>query len=257
MADATHTRTAPPLLDPGCALFLDVDGTLVDFQVDPAQVRTTPSLREAISRLSRYLGGALALVSGRPLEQLDALFQPLRLPAAGLHGHQLRAGAGGVMAQAHGGAALGAVLDGAARLARAHPGVRVEDKGAALALHWRANPGAQAAVLDFAGEHIHALPGHRLQHGDHVVEFVPAGADKGRALEQLMAQAPFAGRVPVFVGDDLTDEFGFAAAHRAGGWSVLVGNRPGSQARHGLADTRAVLDWLLASLPPSCQAREN
>ncbi|KAF1686015.1 trehalose-phosphatase [Pseudoxanthomonas broegbernensis] len=250
MADAIPHRPSPPPLDDACALFLDVDGTLIDFAPDPASVRLLPQVREAIGRISDRLGGAVALVSGRPLLQLDALFAPLRLPAAGLHGHQLRAGA-----QAEAGAPA---LDAASRLlhelhrqaaqlAAAHPGVLVEDKGVSLALHWRTAPQAAERVTGFARERIASLPGYRLQPGDHVIEFVPEGADKGRALERMMARAPFAGRVPVFVGDDLTDEFGFAAAHRAGGWSVLVGERAGSIATHALPGTGAVHAWLAAN----------
>jgi len=247
MADANPPRPSPPPLDDACALFLDVDGTLVDFSPDPAAVRVLPRVREAIGTISDRLGGAVALVSGRPLAQLDALFAPLRLPAAGLHGHQFRSDA---QAEADMPEDTSSFLHElhreAAHLAVAHPGVLVEDKGVSLALHWRAAPQAAAIVSGFARERIAALPGYRLQPGDHVVEFVPENADKGRALQRMMARPPFAGRVPVFVGDDLTDEYGFAAANRAGGWSVLVGARSGSAATYTLVDTGAVHAWLLA-----------
>ncbi|KAF1692170.1 trehalose-phosphatase [Pseudoxanthomonas jiangsuensis] len=248
MADATPHRPAPPLLDASCALFLDVDGTLIDFDPDPASVRLLPQVREAIGRIGDRLGGAVALVSGRPLAQLDALFAPLRLPAAGLHGHQFRATAEAeAEIPADTSAFLHELHGRAAHLAAAHPGVLVEDKGVSLALHWRQAPEHATTVHGFAREAIAGLPGYRLQPGDHVVEFVPAGADKGRALERMMARAPFAGRVPVFVGDDLTDEFGFAAANCGGGWSVRVGTREPSHASHALADTRAVHAWLIAN----------
>jgi trehalose 6-phosphate phosphatase len=116
-----------------------------------------------------------------------------------------------------------------------------------VALHWRAAPHAADAVTAFARSHIEALTGYRLQPGDHVIEFVPEGANKGLAVERMLARPPFAGRVPVFVGDDLTDEAGFAAAHRHGGWSVLVGAREPSLARHALPGIHAVHAWLLAS----------
>ena len=211
MADAKPLRLSPPPLDDACALFLDVDGTLVDFDVDPAGVRVLPRVRQAIGAISERLHGAVALVSGRPLAQLDALFAPLRLPAAGLHGHQCRAEAeaearmdlpAGIPAFLH------ELHRQATHLAAAHPGLRVEDKGVSLALHWRAAPNAAAAVAGFAGTRIASLPGYRLQPGDHVIEFVPEGADKGLALERMMTRPPFTGRVPVFVGDDLTDEYG-------------------------------------------------
>ncbi|KAF1698828.1 trehalose-phosphatase [Pseudoxanthomonas suwonensis] len=248
MVDETPSRPSPPPLGDDCALFLDVDGTLVEFQEDPAAVHLLPDVREAIGRLSRRLHGALALVSGRPLAQLDALFAPLRLPAAGLHGHQFR----------HGGdsepdlpddtsALLHELHCQAARMAATRPGVLVEDKGVSLALHWRAAPEFGPEVAAFARAQIGNLPGYRLQPGDHVVEFVPASSDKGQALERMMAQPAFRGRVPVFIGDDLTDEYGFAAANRAGGWSVLVGDREPSEATYALPRTRDVHAWLIAN----------
>ncbi|MFT4249211.1 MAG: trehalose-phosphatase [Pseudomonas sp.] len=237
----------PPSLDDACALFLDVDGTLIAFSERPDQVHLLPAVREAIGAISDRLRGAVALVSGRPLAQLDALFAPLRLPAAGLHGHQLRGDAQAreaLPAEPDTSAFLHDLHRRAAHMARANPGVLVEDKGASLALHWRSAPQAGASVLDFARAQIPGLPGYRLQPGDHVVEFVPEGSDKGRAVEQLLRQSNFIGRQPVFVGDDLTDEFGFAAANRLGGWSVLVGRRAGTQARYALPGIDAVHAWL-------------
>jgi trehalose 6-phosphate phosphatase len=248
MVDAIPRRTSPPPLDDACALFLDVDGTLVGFSIDPDAVRVPPQVLEALGAISDRLHGAVALVSGRPLAQLDALFAPLRLPAAGLHGHQFRddaAAAAGIPEDTS--AFLHDLHSAAAHLAAAHPGVRIEDKGVSVALHWRAAPHAADAVTAFARSHIEALTGYRLQPGDHVIEFVPEGANKGLAVERMLARPPFAGRVPVFVGDDLTDEAGFAAAHRHGGWSVLVGAREPSLARHALPGIHAVHAWLLAS----------
>lgn len=245
MADALPLRPPPPRLDDACALFLDVDGTLIAFAERPDQVQLLPEVREAIGRLHQRLGGAVALVSGRPLTQLDALFAPLRLPAAGLHGHELRSDAEAQAAMpADTSEFLHTLHAHAAHLHQAHPGVLVEDKGASVALHWRAAPSAAEAVLAFAHEQLAELPGYRLQPGDHVVEFVPEGSDKGVALVTLLQQPPFRGRRPVFVGDDLTDEFGFAAANQAGGWSVLVGTRADSVATYALPDPRGVHAWL-------------
>lgn len=247
MSEIPPFRPPPPLLDDHCALFLDVDGTLIEFAEDPLQVRLLPQVREAIGALSDRLGGAVALVSGRPLSQLDALFAPLRLPAAGLHGHEMRSD----LAARHDMPPaddtddwLHSLHQRAAHMAQAHPGVLVEDKGVSMALHWRAAPQSADAVLAFAQDALAALPGYRLQPGDHVIEFVPQGADKGVAVEQMMQRAPFRGRVPVFVGDDLTDEYGFLAAQRLGGWAVRVGTREPTQARHSLADPFAVHVWL-------------
>ena len=248
MADLHSPLPSPPLLDDACALFLDVDGTLIDFAHTPEAVQLLPEVRDAIARLSERLGGAVALVSGRPLSQLDALFAPLLLPAAGLHGHELRSDAAARAAMPQDPSEwLHGLHKRAAALTHQHPGVLVEDKGVSVALHWRAQPLAGPDVLAFAQQEIAALSGYRLQPGDHVVEFVPEGSNKGLAVEQLMQQPAFAGRTPVFVGDDLTDEFGFQAANRLGGWSVLVGDRAQTDARFRVSGTAAVHAWLQRS----------
>lgn len=250
MANDFPQRPPPPLLDAACALFLDVDGTLIEFADDPEAVVLLPDVREAIGRISDRLDGAVALISGRPLAQLDRLFAPLHLPAAGLHGHQVR----GLGEHASAVAAddnpdtsqwLHGVHQQAMRFAHGHPGVLVEDKGRSLALHWRGAPHAAQQVRAFAEQQMGGRPGYRLQPGDHVVEFVPEGSDKGRAVHQLMQQLPFRGRVPVFIGDDLTDEFGFEAANTLHGWSVLVGAREPSAAVFALPQVHDVHAWLL------------
>jgi len=249
MADAIPPRRPPPpLLDDACALFLDVDGTLLDFEIRPELVRLPLGALDIIGALSDRLDGALALVSGRPLTDLDRLFSPQQFPSAGLHGQQFR---GVVDPQpVRSGDALSALRHEAGLLAERHPGVLVEDKGVNLALHWRAAPQAAASVTELAQSHMTHLPGYRLQPGDHVIELVPADVDKGRAMHTLMSAAPFTGRTPVFVGDDLTDEFGFAAANAAGGWSVVVGEREPTQAQYRLDDTKAVHDWLRRNALP-------
>lgn len=247
MANDFPPRPPPPLLDDACALFLDVDGTLIEFAEDPAAVQLLPEIREAIGRISDRLEGAVALVSGRPLEQLDQLFAPLTLPAAGLHGHQLRHDLGRVRDPGPDGDTgewLHALHQQAMRFAHGYPGVRVEDKGRSLALHWRGAPHAASDVRAFAERHIRGHAGYRLQPGDHVVEFVPEGSDKGHAIRQLMQRPPFRDRLPVFLGDDLTDEFGFEAANGLHGWSVLVGARTDSAAVFALPDIRSVHAWL-------------
>ncbi|WP_183961632.1 trehalose-phosphatase [Chiayiivirga flava] len=236
-------RAPPPALDARCALFLDVDGTLLDFAPTPDGVVLSPAVPRTLQRLQHHLRGALALVSGRPIAQLDALFAPLRLPAAGLHGQERRIEDARVDAAVDL-APVRRIASEAQALARTHPGVIVEDKGANLALHWRAAPQAADAVRAYAHDAVRRLPGYRLQPGDHVLEFMPDGMDKGDAVLAFLREPPFRDRTPVFVGDDLTDEFGFAAAHDSGGWSVLVGGRPGSAARYGLAGPSAVAAWL-------------
>lgn len=233
----------PPAIADRCALFLDVDGTLLEFAPHPDGVRMPEMLREVLPALHRRLEGAVALVSGRSVEGLDGLFHPLRLPAAGLHGLELRNGDGGVRAPPVPDA-LVHVLDQARALAALRPGTVVEDKGSSIALHWRAAPEHAARMRGFADEVVGGLPGYRLQHGNQVVELRPEGADKGDAIAALSGEPPFHGRTPVFVGDDLTDEHGFEVVNELGGISVLVGDRTPSAARHRLADTAAVLAWL-------------
>jgi trehalose 6-phosphate phosphatase len=243
-------RPRPPVPDDDWALFLDVDGCLVDFAGAPDEVVVPPGLREGLSSLSRRLDGALALVSGRSLQALDDLLWPLRLPTVGMHGLERRS-RDRLVPVPHTNPDLRRMLAKARAIARRHPRAIVEDKGSGFALHWRAAPDAEAELRAFAGEAARHLPGHRLQQGDHVVELLPAGGDKGRAIEELLAEAPFAGRFPAHVGDDLTDEAAFRVVNARGGASVLVGNREGSEARYGLRDPAAVREWLGIANPSS------
>ena len=238
-----HILPPPPAIEGRCALFLDVDGTLLEFAAHPDGVRVPGELPEVLEALHRRLDGAVALVSGRSVDGLDALFRPLRLPAAGLHGLELRPGgdegrAGPVPE------ALAHVLDHARGFAALRSGTVVEDKGSAVALHWRAAPEHAEEMRGFAEAAVERLPGYRLQHGNQVAELRPEGADKGDAIAALAGEPPFRGRTPVFVGDDLTDEHGFEVVNECGGTSVLVGDRQPSAARYRLADTAAVLAWL-------------
>jgi trehalose 6-phosphate phosphatase len=193
------------------------------------------------------LQGAVALVSGRALSTLDRLFPALRhVPAAGLHGLELR-GPGGARSAPPVPVALQRVHAEADAIAQDWPGAVVESKGPNLALHWRTAPLAARAFQAFASAALPRLPGYRVQAGDHVLEFRPDGdLDKGAAILALMAASPFHGRVPVFVGDDYTDEHGFAVVNAHGGHSVLVGVRGDSVARYALADPASVRAWLQA-----------
>jgi trehalose 6-phosphate phosphatase len=235
---------SPPPLQGDWALFLDIDGCLLDFADHPDHVVVPEGLHDDIRRLRQALGGALALVSGRSLAQIDALFPELQLEAAGLHGLQLRAALTGNAEPEANIDDLARIREAAEQVAGAHPGARVEDKGIALALHWRAAPGARRGLEAIAASAVTQLPGYRLQHGNCVVELRPDGHHKGTAIERLMCTTPFAGRLPVYAGDDFTDEDGFMTINSLGGLSIIVGDRRPTTARHAIADTASLRGWL-------------
>ena len=251
MPDLTTARSAPPLPGPGSALFLDVDGCLLDIAPTPDSVVVPDGLVATLAALSQRLDGALALVSGRSLGVIDTLFSPLVLPAAGLHGLERRNGTARDAPPAAP-PALAVLRDDACRLAARFEGAVIEDKGVTLGLHWRLAPAAEDALQSFALAALAQLPGYRLQHGKELVELRPAGnreggGDKGSAIAAFLSEAPFAGRRPVFAGDDLTDEAGFVVVNAHDGISVLVGDREGSAARHGLRDPEDVHRWLASA----------
>lgn len=228
------------------ALFLDVDGTLLEIAATPRAVSVPADLPQRLRALCLASGGAVALVSGRAIQDLDALFAPLSLPSAGLHGFEHRGAAGTRHRRPPpSAAALRAAREAMLQLSRRHAGLLVEDKQFALALHYRAAPALEdtvvAAMRAVAGRFGDEL---ELQHGKMVVEFRPAGATKAQAVAAFLDEAPFAGRVPIFIGDDLTDEPAFELVNRRAGLSVLVGERSGSAARARLEDVTAVRDWL-------------
>lgn len=241
LRDPTRPRPPPPADD--WALFLDVDGCLLDFAATPDGAVVDDALRDALARWSARLHGALALVSGRSLAVLDAMFAPLRLPAAGLHGLERRHGDLRVEARPAP-RKLIEVRQAAQAIARKYPGTVVEDKGVALALHWRADPLAASDFGALAASAVMELSDYLLQHGDHVVELRPAGGNKGDAIAAFLDEPPFRGRLAVFAGDDLTDEHGFEVVDAHRGIGVLVGGREPSAAQYGLRDVADVRAWL-------------
>ena len=209
------------------AVFMDLDGTLVEIAAAPDKVEVSPDMVAAVSGLKTALRGAVALVSGRPLAELDQLMAPLKLPAAGLHGLERR-GPDGILARDD---KQEARLDVARReltaFAGAHPGVVVEDKRLAIAVHYRAAPQLAKRALHLARSLVDAHDGHLgLVPGKMVVEIKSKHTNKGAVVDDFMSQAPFRGRIPVFIGDDVTDEDGFKAVNRMGGQSIRVGPPP-------------------------------
>ncbi len=243
----------PPLPgdDDRWALFLDVDGTLVEIATTPHAVRLAPPLLPLLERLRRVCGGALALVSGRRLADLDALFAPLRLPAAGLHGAERRRADGSLAPIPTSSTLLDGVRPALLSFAAAHPGLLLEDKGGSLAVHYRKAPEHGAALHRLARQLAAAEPGLRLIEGRKVVELQPRGCDKGCAITAFLDEPPFHGRRPVFVGDDTTDEDGFHAVNRLDGLSIKVMDSenaagPPSAARFRVDSIAALRDWLAA-----------
>ncbi|HMR30427.1 MAG TPA: trehalose-phosphatase [Geminicoccaceae bacterium] len=226
------------------ALFLDFDGTLVELAPEPDAVRPAPGLVPLLASLSQLLGGRLAIVTGRRVAVIDHYLAPLRLSVAGLHGFEMRLD--GEMAPSL--ACAAELAEARPRLAafeRSWPGLRLEDKGLTLALHYREAPEAEPAVKALTGAIRDASAGGlKLIHGKMVDELLPVGRDKGRAIADLMARSPFTGALPVFFGDDVTDEAGFRVVNAAGGATARVGAPRPTAARLAFAGVAAVLDWL-------------
>jgi trehalose 6-phosphate phosphatase len=226
------------------AYFFDIDGTLVDIAPTPSEIHLAQDLHSLILRLHRATGGALALISGRSIADVDSIFASVHLPVAGQHGLERRDAKGDISRDD----AIPEKLEHAReRLAAAvtrHRGLVLEDKGLSLALHYRAAP----SLGSYAHRSIRSLardigPEYTVLAGKRVVELKPSGRDKGAAVKDFMHENPFKGRIPVFVGDDVTDEHGFKVVNSLGGHSVKVG--PGATvAGWRLADVAAVKSWL-------------
>lgn len=205
------------------ALFLDFDGTLVEIAPAPDEVRLDRRVPAALDSLRQTLGGALALVSGRPVSFLDAALDPYRFDTAALHGAQIRLD-GEIRSQAEVPGEMRGALRDLVRFANSHVGIIVEDKRISVALHWRLAPQLHDEALELMRAiAVRMGPTVRLQEGKAVAELVPAEASKGSAIAQIMQLSPYAGRLPVFIGDDITDEHGFEAVNALGGLSIRIG----------------------------------
>jgi len=230
------------------AFFLDLDGTLLEIAETPDAVGIGPDEKRLVEKLVAGAGGAVAVISGRALARIDQILAPLVLPAAGQHGAERRDAKGVRHRHRFQANVLRPVAVGIRSFAAQHQGLVFEDKGASVALHYRKAPqlarAAQAAMRDAAGPLGEAV---EVQDGKMVVELKPAGCDKGKAIAQFMQEAPFAGRQPVFIGDDVTDEYGFRVVNAMGGHTVKVGDGP-SVARWRLENPASTRAWLQAWL---------
>ena len=238
----------PPAPRLDWAYFLDVDGTLIDIADTPDAVHIDPVLLQLIADLHRASGGAVALVTGRGLAFLESRLGALRLPMAGQHGLERRDAAGRLRVHAAQPAVKRAINTALAPVLARHAGLRLEDKGLTLALHYRLAPQlaayAHRLMRSLAGA---ADAGLEVQRGKRVAEIKPGGVDKGTAVADYLTEPPFKGRRPVLIGDDRNDEHGFAVVNRLDGISIKVG-KGRSCARFRLRDVAAVRRWLGAAL---------
>jgi trehalose 6-phosphate phosphatase len=238
----------PPAAQTDWAYFLDLDGTLIDLAATPEAIRVGDALLDLLAGLRQASGGALALISGRALSDLDARFGSLGAPCAGQHGLERRDAAGRLWRHAAPPGAKQAIGQALAPLLGRHSGLRLEDKGLSLALHYRQAPRLAGPVHRLLARLVvksgEAL---QLQPGKYVLEVKPVGIDKGTAILEYLDESPFQGRRPVFIGDDLSDEPGFAAVNRQAGVSIKVG-RGKTCAAWRLADVAAVHAWLAGAL---------
>jgi trehalose 6-phosphate phosphatase len=247
---------ASPASKRGYALFLDFDGTLADIAPHPDAVSVDADLGDVLARLAARLDGALAIVTGRPIAVIDRHFAPYRFDVAGLHGAELRLG--GHMGSPPRDPALGREVARLADRFAAEPSVVIEDKGGTVAVHWRLAPEAAARVEQAVEESRGRLGrGWRIQRGKAVLELVPAGASKGAAIRTILADPPYKGRRPVFAGDDVTDEDGFAFVQQAGGLAFRVGPEP-TVARRRISSPaalrRVIRSWAAGAIPPEPKA---
>lgn len=228
------------------ALFLDFDGTLVDLAPQPEEIVVPPELITLLQRIQQESDGALAIVSGRPLDQLDFFLAPLRLPAAGVHGAERRTADGRILQQPV--PDVHHLRERLLPLVESHPGLQLELKRGALALHYRHAAHLEQRCVESMMDALRHEPGFTLLHGKMVVEAKPH-INKGDAVAAFLHEAPFRGRRPVFIGDDVTDEAGFAIAQGEvfGGFGIKIGAGP-SQALQRLADPAAVLNLLRQSV---------
>lgn len=245
-------RSAPPapasrsLSLSQTALFLDLDGTLAPFETAPDLVTPQPHRSALIARASRRLEGRLAVVSGRSVSEVDRILDGASPCVAGVHGLERRSGSREHPHQpCH--PALPDVDEAFEAIAKARPGLLVEKKPLSVALHYRNAPAAGEAVRELA-QRLAAQHGLLLQEGVMVAELRTPGPDKGDAVRAFMAEANFKGSIPIFVGDDLTDEAGFEAAAALGGFGVIVGPRAPTAAYGRLRAPDDVITWISDSL---------
>lgn len=244
-ATPVNQLPSPPRIESDISLFLDLDGTLLELVDRPDKVLADDALRDMLARLHRRLERRVTVVSGRSLAQMDVILGPLAgmLALSGSHGSECRIDGRSITPPRP--PQLDAALEAMRAFAARHEPVLVEEKTLGAALHYRQAPDMEMAALT----HMRALAerlGLFLQQGNMMVELRPHGHDKGTAIARMMEVPPLAGAIPVFVGDDITDEAGFTAVNALGGYGVLAGEVRPSAARYHLPSPAAVRAWLAA-----------
>jgi trehalose 6-phosphate phosphatase len=228
------------------AIFLDIDGTLLDIALTPHDVQVPPTLRKTLLRLQERTSGAIALVSGRSLSDIDLIFAPLKLSAVGGHGAEMRVDPLSDVNGSRSRFLLKRTRDQFAEVADMDEGIIMEDKGYSVALHYRLAPHKQRAIEDSVAAICSELPAGSVEilPGKSVIEIKRSGFNKGTALRELMSHPPFAGRRPIFVGDDVTDEAAFAVVPEFDGMAISVGRmvRGVAQRFEAPADVRRWLE---------------
>lgn len=231
-----------PALD-RIALFLDFDGTLVELAEHPEAVVMDAVTLDTLVRLHGDTGGAVAIVTGRDIAVIDRFLAPLELPVAGIHGLTRRDAGRKVHLPPDGEVFLDAAEQALREFAARESGLLIERKTASIALHFRARPELEAQCIDRLETLARDFSGIEVKRGKMVVEAKPDHADKGTAIADFMAEPPFAGRVPVFAGDDVTDEDAFRVVNRLGGISIKIGCGA-TAARYSTQSRGSFIAWL-------------
>ncbi len=246
--EAPDTVPVPGSLMPhlnDCAILLDIDGTLLDLAPTPREVWVPPGLANTLTLLLKRTSGALALVSGRSLNDIDLIFAPEQFPAVGGHGAEMRISADSEAVATHAPPMDKELKRRLAAIAKLSPGILLEDKGYSLALHYRLAPHAEKAIYEAVSLIRSDLPNAPIEvlPGKCVCEIKHSGFNKATGVRELMTHEPFKGRRPLFIGDDVTDETVFAIMPDLGGLAFSVGRRTRGVAGH-FDEPRDVREWL-------------
>lgn len=227
------------------ALFLDVDGTLLEIAPTPDEVKVPASLRNTLQLATKGVNGALALISGRSIQALDHIFAPCVFAAAGQHGLERRDAQGNMILSGIDNTILDPARHALRELQLMNKGLLLEDKGTTLAFHFRLAPRYENTVREIMSAMVEPIADQfMLRPGKSVFEITPRGFSKRTAIEAFMTEQPFAGKTPVFFGDDVTDEDGFEAVNALNGYSIRVGPVKHSAAQHHFGSVQAVIAWL-------------